>query len=113
MQYTWETLRNHIPAAQNYALMGIPNWNSDIGGYFPWDWLDKGKMKEGYPELYTRWMQHVFSLPLWIVTSIVLSLFVCRYKTPTNNSVGVLKRLTAIMRLIANTRKKKICKMSR
>jgi len=57
VQSTWETLRNHIPAAQNYALMGIPNWNSDIGGYFPWDWLDKGKMKEGYPELYTRWMQ--------------------------------------------------------
>lgn len=57
VQSTWETLRNHIPAAQNYALMGIPNWNSDIGGYFPWIWNDHGKMKDGYPELYTRWMQ--------------------------------------------------------
>ena len=57
VQSTWETLRNHIPAAQNYALMGIPNWNSDIGGYFPWEWMEDGKMKEGYPELYIRWMQ--------------------------------------------------------
>ncbi len=58
VQSTWETLRNHIPAAQHYALMGIPNWNSDIGGYFPWDWMDgEGKMKDGFPELYTRWMQ--------------------------------------------------------
>lgn len=58
VQSTWESLRNHIPAAQNYALMGIPNWNSDIGGYFAYNWRnDKGNMKEGYPELYARWMQ--------------------------------------------------------
>ncbi len=57
VQSTWETLRNHIPAAQNYALMGIPNWNSDIGGYFAWGWLENGKLKEGFSELYTRWMQ--------------------------------------------------------
>ena len=58
VQSTWESLRNHIPAAQNYALMGIPNWNSDIGGYFAYNWRDdKGNMKDGYPELYARWMQ--------------------------------------------------------
>lgn len=58
VESTWEALRNHIPAAQHYALMGIPNWNSDIGGYFAWRWRDgEGKMKEGFPELYTRWMQ--------------------------------------------------------
>ena len=55
---TWQSLANHIPAAQHYALMGIPNWNSDIGGYFSQQWVDKdGNIKEGYPELYTRWMQ--------------------------------------------------------
>lgn len=58
VQSTWESLRNHIPAAQHYAVMGIPNWNSDIGGYFAYQWLDKdGKMNDKYPELYIRWMQ--------------------------------------------------------
>lgn len=58
VQSSWEALENHIPAAQHYALMGIPNWNSDIGGYFAWAWRDSdGKMKPGFPELYTRWMQ--------------------------------------------------------
>ena len=54
----WEVLQNQIPAALNYTIMGIPNWNSDIGGFFAWDWKDEdGKMKEGFPELYTRWAQ--------------------------------------------------------
>jgi len=58
VQSSWESLAKHIPAAQHYALMGIPNWNSDIGGYFSWHWLDgDGHMKDGYAELYTRWMQ--------------------------------------------------------
>ena len=54
----WDVLQNQIPAALNYTIMGIPNWNSDIGGFFAWDWKDSdGKMKEGFPELYTRWAQ--------------------------------------------------------
>lgn len=54
----WEVLKNQIPAALNYTIMGIPNWNSDIGGFFAWDWKDEnGNMKTGFPELYTRWAQ--------------------------------------------------------
>lgn len=54
----WDVLEKQIPAALNFTVMGIPNWNSDIGGFFAWDWKDKeGNMKEGFPELYTRWAQ--------------------------------------------------------
>lgn len=54
----WDVLANQIPAALNYTVMGIPNWNSDIGGFFAWDWVDKdGNMMDGFPELYTRWAQ--------------------------------------------------------
>lgn len=54
----WDVLENQIPAALNYTIMGIPNWNSDIGGFFAWDWKDKdGNMMEGFPELYARWAQ--------------------------------------------------------
>lgn len=54
----WDVLQNQIPAALNYTIMGIPNWNSDIGGFFAWDWKENdGSMKDGFPELYTRWAQ--------------------------------------------------------
>lgn len=54
----WDVLRNQIPAALNYTIMGIPNWNSDIGGFFAWEWRDEnGNMMPGFPELYTRWAQ--------------------------------------------------------
>ena len=54
----WDVLEKQIPAALNYTLMGIPNWNSDIGGFFAWDWVDKdGNMDPDYRELYTRWAQ--------------------------------------------------------
>ena len=61
----WEVLQNQIPAALNYTIMGIPNWNSDIGGFFAWDWKDKdGKMKDGFPDLYTRWAQFAAFTPM-------------------------------------------------
>ncbi len=55
---TWEALRNQIPAALNFTLMGIPNWNSDIGGFFAGRWnAGGGARNPEYQELYTRWMQ--------------------------------------------------------
>lgn len=58
VQSTWDMLEKQIPAALNYTLMGIPNWNSDIGGFFAGRWRDaEGKMMPEYKELYTRWMQ--------------------------------------------------------
>lgn len=58
VQSSWNALAAHVPGAQHYALMGIPNWNSDIGGYYSGHWLDENRnIKEGFPELYIRWMQ--------------------------------------------------------
>ncbi|MFN8207932.1 MAG: glycoside hydrolase family 31 protein [Bacteroidales bacterium] len=53
---SWETLRNQISAGLNFSLCGIPHWNSDIGGFFLWNYKDKLKDPE-YRELYVRWMQ--------------------------------------------------------
>ena len=39
---TWDMLEKQIPAALNYSLMNIPNWNSDIGGFFAGRWMQFG-----------------------------------------------------------------------
>ena len=58
VQSTWEMLEKQIPAALNYTLMGIPNWNSDIGGFFAGKWKKGGGNKNPeFQELYVRWMQ--------------------------------------------------------
>lgn len=58
VQSTWDMLEKQIPAALNYTLMGIPNWNSDIGGFFAGRWNKEGGAKNPkYQELYVRWMQ--------------------------------------------------------
>lgn len=58
VQSTWEMLAKQIPAALNYTLMGIPNWNSDIGGFFAGRWNKEGGARNPkYQELYVRWMQ--------------------------------------------------------
>lgn len=55
---SWEMLQKQVPAALNYTLMGIPNWNSDIGGFFAGRWRDNGGNKNPeFQELYVRWMQ--------------------------------------------------------
>ncbi|WP_455584863.1 glycoside hydrolase family 31 protein [Bacteroides sp.] len=55
---TWDMLEKQIPAALNYTLMGIPNWNSDIGGFFAGRWNEGGGARNPkYQELYLRWMQ--------------------------------------------------------
>jgi alpha-glucosidase/alpha-D-xyloside xylohydrolase len=45
----WETLRNHVPAAVNTGLSGIPYWGTDIGGFIP--------TAEYTGELHVRWFQ--------------------------------------------------------
>jgi alpha-D-xyloside xylohydrolase len=52
---SWETLAKQIPAALNYTMCGIPNWNSDIGGFFNGDYSGPGQTS--YNELYARWIQ--------------------------------------------------------
>ncbi len=58
VESTWESLANHLPAALNFTLMGLPNWNSDIGGFWGGRWNDKGGCSSPeFQELYVRWMQ--------------------------------------------------------
>ena len=53
---SWDALRNQISAGLNFSLCGIPYWNSDIGGFFLWNF--KNPLSDpGYRELYARWMQ--------------------------------------------------------
>jgi alpha-D-xyloside xylohydrolase len=53
---SWDALRNQISAGLNFSLCGIPYWNSDIGGFFLWNY--KNKLDDAdYRELYARWIQ--------------------------------------------------------
>ena len=52
---SWTTLANQIPAALNFSACGIPNWNSDIGGFFRGNYSGPGQTS--YNELYIRWLQ--------------------------------------------------------
>jgi alpha-D-xyloside xylohydrolase len=55
---TWDMLERQIPAALNFTLMGIPHWNSDIGGFFAGRWRNGGgNQHPEFQELYVRWMQ--------------------------------------------------------
>jgi len=53
---SWKALRDQISAGLNFSLSGIPNWNSDIGGFFLWNFPQKLK-DANYCELYARWIQ--------------------------------------------------------
>lgn len=53
---SWNALKAQIPAGLNFSLCGIPYWNSDIGGFFLWDFPKKLNDPE-YRELYARWLQ--------------------------------------------------------
>lgn len=65
VQSTWDMLEKQIPAALNYTLMGIPNWNSDIGGFFAGRWKKEGGAKNPkFQELYVRWMQFAVFCPM-------------------------------------------------
>jgi alpha-D-xyloside xylohydrolase len=53
---SWKALRNQISGGLNFSLCGIPHWNSDIGGFFLWEYPKKLEDAD-YRELYTRWIQ--------------------------------------------------------
>jgi len=60
---SWNTLRNQISAGLNFSLCGIPYWNSDIGGFFLWNFKNKLDDPE-YRELYVRWLEFGTFCPL-------------------------------------------------
>ncbi len=53
---SWKALRNQISAGLNLSLTGVPYWNSDIGGFFLWNYKNPLQNAE-YRELYARWIQ--------------------------------------------------------
>ncbi len=53
---SWDALKNQISAGLNFSLCGIPYWNSDIGGFFLWN-FPKKLADANYRELYIRWIQ--------------------------------------------------------
>ena len=53
---SWDALKNQISGGLNFSLCGIPYWNSDIGGFFLWNYRNKLNDPE-YRELYARWIQ--------------------------------------------------------
>jgi alpha-D-xyloside xylohydrolase len=60
---SWDALRNQISAGLNLSLCGIPYWNSDIGGFFLWNFKNALDDPE-YRELYARWAQFGVFCPM-------------------------------------------------
>lgn len=52
----WGVFRKQIAAGLNYTLCGIPYWNTDIGGFFAWEYGNDINNK-AYHELHTRWFE--------------------------------------------------------
>ncbi|HKM94545.1 MAG TPA: TIM-barrel domain-containing protein [Prolixibacteraceae bacterium] len=53
---SWKALRDQISAGLNFSLCANPYFNSDIGGFFLWEFPKKLDDVE-YRELYVRWLQ--------------------------------------------------------
>lgn len=65
VESTWEMLAAQIPAALNFTVMGLPYWNSDIGGFWARGWGEKGGCgNPEFQELYVRWMQFSLFCPM-------------------------------------------------
>ena len=60
---SWQVMKNQIPSGLNYSLCGIPFWNTDLGGFFYWD-FDNNPKSPATQELQTRWMQWGTFMPL-------------------------------------------------
>ena len=62
VQSTWDDFRHQIPAGLGFTLTGNPNFNSDIGGFFPSGYNKRGETQTChrnplFQELYVRWLQ--------------------------------------------------------
>lgn len=63
VQATWDEMKNQVPSGLNYTLCGIPFWNTDLGGFFYWNYNNDPK-NPALQELQTRWMQWGTFMPL-------------------------------------------------
>lgn len=59
----WNVFKKQIPTGLNFSLTGIPYWNTDIGGFFHWDYEGEATNK-AFHELYVRWFQYGTFLPM-------------------------------------------------
>lgn len=60
---SWKEMKNQVPSGLNYTLCGIPFWNTDLGGFFYWDYNNDPK-NPAVQELQVRWMQWGTFMPL-------------------------------------------------
>lgn len=52
----WDVMRKQIAAGLNYSLCGIPYWNTDLGGFFAWEYNNDIR-NVAYHELHVRWYE--------------------------------------------------------
>ncbi len=60
---SWQEMKQQIPSGLNFSLCGIPFWNTDLGGFFYWEYEQKAT-NPAVQELQTRWMQWGTFMPL-------------------------------------------------
>ncbi|MBO7466940.1 MAG: DUF5110 domain-containing protein [Bacteroidaceae bacterium] len=60
---SWNEMKNQVPSGLNFSLCGIPFWNTDLGGFFTWDYANDPH-NPALQELYTRWFQWGTFMPL-------------------------------------------------
>lgn len=59
----WKDMTNQVPSGLNFVICGIPMWNTDLGGFFGWDFGNDPKTPYAQ-ELMVRWMQWGTFMPL-------------------------------------------------
>jgi len=69
VQSTWDDFRHQIPAGLGFTLTGNPNFNSDIGGFFPSGYNKRGEtatcsQNPLFQELYVRWLEYGTFTPM-------------------------------------------------
>jgi alpha-D-xyloside xylohydrolase len=70
IQGTWQVFKNQIPAGLNFALSGIPYWNTDTGGFFNNRATGNGDPKNPqFQEFFARWFQFSSFCPMFRVHS--------------------------------------------
>ena len=56
VQSTWEEMRGQVTSGLNFVMCGNPYWNTDLGGFFCWDYHNNPHDAFA-KELNTRWHQ--------------------------------------------------------
>jgi alpha-D-xyloside xylohydrolase len=60
---SWNALRNQVSAGLNFSLCAIPYWNSDLGGFFLWNFKNPLENAD-YRELHVRWIEFGVFCPM-------------------------------------------------